>query len=369
MKRHHLLTIALSAALFAFAAPPVVDKEKHSVTFDVVSTDCGIDTKLEFFLVGAESDHDYEAMFMTENSAAELAEAFEKAGFPRGTPSNPRECRFWPTGGAVTFEPGLWTFVTDTLEENSPAALYTGGARDESGLPEAATNMPQAVFALYDCPQSLFQLDDSLSQTETYGRFRPAVKIPRGEKRRITATWNGIALHEKLNLVLEPGGIPNALAMLRAKSECGKELDVTAYFSPAMTVAEAKICAAAFQTIDSPRVKFNGYADGQFYYRAFLPLERWRDRRERLVQPYEVRIGEDGKPSLTIVKEDWTSNPDSTDPVLEVRENVAFAETAKPGDQTDSCLIFASAQTRLADVFAVRALLPRRVVNYYIYGD
>ena len=360
----------IALALF-LAAAPVVDVDSHSVAFDVVSTDPGLGTDIEFLVAGPDSDHDYEAMFLTENSVAELCDAFKRAGFPAGDPIDYRKCRFWPVGDDVAFEPDIWSFITDTRDERKAPVLFTGGTKGPDGVPEAHTNMPQAVFALYDCPQSIFQFDDSLGQSVTYGRFRPAVKIAKGEKRTLKVTWKGRTLHKKLVLRLEPGaGVTNAIATLRRESGDDAELDVTTVFSPDMTVAEAQGCAAALQLLDSPSVKFNGFADGQFFFRAFMPLERWRDRTERLTQPYEVSIAPDGKFSLTVIKEDWTTKTDSTDPILIVKENVDFASLAtSQGAQPDTCLIFAQKSTRLADVFAVRKLLPPSVSNFYVYGD
>lgn len=359
----------LSLVLF-LAAAPIVDVERHSVTFDVVSPDCGMNSDIEFLFAGPDSDRDYESMFLTENSISELADAFAKAGFPLGAPSDYRVCRFWPTGDEIVFEPDIWSFIRDMRDERKAAVLFTGGARDADGVPLATKDMPQALFALYDCPQSLFQFDDALGQSDTYGRFRPKIHIPRGEKRTITATWKGASLHEKLTLALAPSSLADVMATLRQKCEAGIELDVTTVFSPEMTIEEAKGVAEMLRMLESYKVKLNGFAPGQFYYRAFLPLERWRDRTERLTQPYEVRLDAAANPSLTVIKEDWTTNADSTDPTLIVTENVDFASLGK-GDApvSDTCLIFAPKSTKLSDVFKVRGLLPPSVTNFYVYGD
>lgn len=359
----------LTLALF-LAAAPIVDASNHSVTFEVVSPDCGLDADIEFFIAGPESDHDYESMFLAVNSVRELADAFAKAGFPLGAPSDYRKCRFWPVGDEVVFQPSIWEFVRDMRDERKAAVLHTGGTRGPDGVPEAHTNMPQAVFALYDCSQSLFQFDDALGQSDTYGRFRPKVKIPKGEKRTLTVTWKGKTLHEKHQLFLAPGAIAETLAALRAKCQGEAELDVTTVFSPDLTVEEARNYATALQMVESYKVKLNGFADGQFFYRAFLPLERWRDRTERLTQPYEVRLDADGKPSLTVITEDWTTDTDSTDPRLIVSDNVDFSSLSAVGASTpDTCLVFAPKSLRLEKVFAVRKLLPPSVVNFYVYGD
>ena len=60
----------------------------NSVTISVLSTDCGLDAPLEFLVVGPGSDNDYEAMFTTEDSVADIDAAFRKpsgAGLPRLT--------------------------------------------------------------------------------------------------------------------------------------------------------------------------------------------------------------------------------------------------------------------------------------------
>ena len=163
----------------------------NSVTLTAVSTDCGLDAQIEFFLAGPDSDHDYEAMFLAEDSVKDIAAAFEKAGMPLGKPASAKSCRFWPIGTKVKMEPDLWSLVRDMRDERRQPIVWTGGTREPDGAPVAATNMPLAVFALYNLPQSLMQFDDALDQSATYGRFQPAVKIPKGEKRTFKFTWTG----------------------------------------------------------------------------------------------------------------------------------------------------------------------------------
>ena len=194
-------------------------------------------------------------------------------------------------------------------------------------------------FALYNLPQSLMQFDDALDQSSTYGRFQPAVKIPKGEKRTFKFTWSG-----------ETNG--------------GKH-EMTPDFPPEMTVGDAIKLAAALMQLDSPETKVNGFKEGQFFYRAFLPRESWRDRKERLSQPFEVRFV-DGKPPLTVIKEDW-SDPNATDPKL-IESNPSFESVAKD-EMTDTCFIYAPKSMKLADVYAVCKLFPKTVVNWYVFGE
>ena len=156
------LAAAVCAAGFAVSAAAstiAVDKAARAVSFDAVATGCGQDATVEFFLAGPGSDHDYETMFLLVDSVAELAAAFDEAGIPRGRPVSYRDCRFWPVGEKVVFEPDLWDFIAETRGEAKAPVVFTGGSRSSDGAPHAATNMPLAVFALYDCGQSLMQFD------------------------------------------------------------------------------------------------------------------------------------------------------------------------------------------------------------------
>ena len=72
------LAFAVASLSFTACASGVsADPGKHSVTITAVSTDCGLDAPLEFLFVGPDSDRAYEALFVTEASVAEIADAFK----------------------------------------------------------------------------------------------------------------------------------------------------------------------------------------------------------------------------------------------------------------------------------------------------
>ena len=365
MKTAFAILAALPLALQA--ANVVVDKAAHSVSFEVVSCDPGSAAPIEFLVVGPDSDHAYESLFQSVATVKELADAFDKAGFPRGNPVDYRACKFWPVGSQIEIEPNLWSLVKDIRGEEKAPVVYTGGLRMKDGSPDAHANMPQAVFALYDLPQSLFQFDDSLQQSPTYGRFIPAVVIPEKEKRILKFTWKGTPPPQKIELVLEPGKLQDAITLLKEKTKEG-DIEVVPRFSPDMTLAQAAETALALSVVDSVRVKISGFVEGQFFYRSFMPLEKWRDRTERLTQPYELRLSNDAPMQLTTIKEDWSVS-DAIDPKLIITENASFDSIGKEGDITDTCLIFAPKSMKLAEIFKVRSLMPPKVVNYYVYGE
>ncbi len=358
----------------ADAIPGVTyDAEKHSVTFTAVSTDCGIDAQLEFLFVGPGSDHDYEAMFVTEAEVADIAKAFDLAGIPRGRDINAFDCRFWPVGSVLTLEPGITNFVRETREGLLPEILFTGGARDLSDVPVAHTNSPESVFAFYNLAQSLIQFNDFLDQSAAYGRFMPAVKIPKGEKRTFTLTWTGKPAYETVTLALAPGNMAEALKGLQEKAE-KSELDVCVDFSPDLTLKEAAADALALSMIDSVRVKLNGTKEGQFFYHAFLPLEAWREPTGRLAQPPEIHLKGDGTVEVVETIEDW-SDDDSLDAKL-TRKVHACASDAEAGriaspiaDKTLTVFIFAPPETKLGRLYELKKHVTGTVPNWYLFSE
>ena len=327
----------MTALSFLFAAAAVVaDPATHSVTFTAHSPDPGIDTPLEFLFVGPKSDRDYESMFVTDAEVADIVRGFAEAGIPVGRPVDADACRFWPIGSALKFEPDIWTFIRDVRNERKRAPVYTGGVV-RSGAVEADTNMPCAVFSLYNLSQSLIQFDDTLDQSVVYGRFVPAVKIPKGEKRTFKVTWTG--------------------------GDNGGKHEHTPDFRPDMTVAEARKLAQALAELDGPDTKINGFKPGQFFYRAFIPMEKWRDRKERLTQPLEVYLGATNR--IVVVDEDWTV--EGLDPKLTPRE-ISLAD-ARRLEKVTTCLVFAPKETKLESVYAIARELPETIRNWYVYGD
>ena len=363
----------LLASLCLAAAPVTFDAERHSVTFTATSTDCGLDMQLEFLFVGPNSDRDYESMFVTDASVKEIADAFDKAGIPRGRSIDHAASRFWPAGNVLEMKPSFSELVREMRGEKVPPVIYTGGLRDKSGFPQAETNMPAAVFALYGCGQSLVHLDDSLDQSVTYGRFQPAVKIPKGERREFTFTWDGKKFWEPHALKLERGNVAEAITALKEHaSRC--EVDVTADFSDDLTVAEAAGFAQAIAMVDSSRVKINGFPEGQLFYRAYLPMEKWRDRRERLSQPPEVHLRADGSYVVVNIKEDW-SDEASLDPRLTPEESVfadcaaAAAKASSLAARTSTILLFAPADMKLSRIFEFRRGVKGAVSTWYVFQE
>lgn len=367
------LATLLVAPLLAESVPAVsCDPAKHTVTFTARSTDCGLDTPLEFLFVGPNSDHDYEALFVTDAPIAEIAAAFAKVGLPTGRAYDGAACRLWPVGTHITIEPALTNLLRQTENGPYPALAYTGGARGADGLPVAATNSPNAVFALYNCAQSLLQFDDSLPQSATYGRFQPAVKIPRGEVRTFTFAWDGAVTHTAVTQPILPGKLAEALLTLREQAK-DRALDVLCDFSPELTLKEAVASATALKMIDSVRVKINGVKEGQYFYQAYLPLEKWRDRKERLCQPPEIHLKGDAV-AVTEIVEDW-NEAEGLEPKLIVTEHTCadLATAAQHAERiaakTGTLFLYAPPTMKLERLYAFRRLVKLPFATWYVFTE
>ena len=374
--RRALAAFLLAGACIALNAEVTYDAARHSVTFTAASTDCGVDAQLEFLFVGPSSDRAYEAMFVTDDPISEIVAAFDKAGIPFGKALDPSRCRIWPVGKRLHIEPDFKTFVEDHMNAPLPPIVFAGGLKDAKGEHLAFTQMPQALFALYSCPQSPILFDDSMEQSATYGRFTPLVKIPKGEKRTFTFSWKGGEDYVSKTLKLAKGSAAKEAIknlILEAK-EAKLSFDVLCDFAPDMTLKEAIDAANALQLIDSPKVKINGFKGSQLFYKAFLPQVKWRDRKERLAQPPEVRFCTNGTFSVTQVLEDW-SDEDSLDPKLSLKTaeyadiSVAAIEAMKLVGKTSTMFFYAKDDTPLGRLYDFRSKLPHEGLNIYVFDE
>ena len=332
-----------------------------SLSFTATATGVEKGTPVEFVFAGRNTDRDYESMFLIEDSVDGFCAKLEKAGLPRGRPTDPTTCRLWPAGCRLKFEPSLSSFIDGKMPEGLAVSdpIYTGGTRLIGGNCDAGTNMPASVFSIYSLSQSPIVYNGIYDQGAVYGSFTAGMALKKGERVSFTVTWDAETLPKSLHLTIRPGNSPEVLRRLKDESAKG-ELDVLIGFDETLTIDEATAAANALATIDSPRVKINGFTN--IFYRAFLPLVKWLDRKERLTQPFELTLGDSDK--LVFIEEDWTVEGD--DPKLTPRE-IPF-ETAKEHPRTDTCFIFAEPKTALSRVLRTKEKLrDTNIKNWYVF--
>jgi len=338
-----------------------------SFSFDVTATGVEKGTPLEFLFAGRNTDRDYETMFILDESIESFCRRLEDAGIPRGRPTDVQSCRFWPVGCAVTLKPSLQMFVKTDLPDGLELGpiIYTGGVRDAKGNPVAETNMPSAAFCLYTLSQSPLLFNGSYEQSVVYGHHTAAQTLKKGEKVRFTLECANARLPNRMSVRFRSGRVQEVFREIRAVAEKG-ETDLRVEFDDDMSVEESIVVAQALSVLDSQKLKVNGCPDDGFFYRAFLPLVKWKDRKERLVQPFEVVFSDSGE-KLTVIDEDWSG--EGTDPKLTPRE-ISFEQSKKTDyAKIDTCFIFARKNEKLARLREIRKRLPQTVLNYYVFGQ
>ena len=382
----------------------VADAAAHTVRFLVEATGLAPDEPAEFFAIGPLSDRAYESLFVTVPSPAAIAAALEGVGVPRGVPPDVIGARLWPCGEKLTLaakpvpvnEAGgsracgatatnaptlaFADLLDDTAAKEEGSALvapflYTGGARDATGAVVAATNIPCAVFALYDHAPSLLQLNGQFDQTTTYGRFRAKVAHPAGTLFELTLRWDGRTTVLRRDVALTVPTLKEKLSALRADA-AAHDLFVRLSFGEGTTVGEAAEIAQALSLVDGKGLKMDGPPPGQFFFRAFLPDPSWRARPGRVFQPFEVHVSADGAKKFVFVEEDWSG--EGLDPVLKPHET-PFADwtelpgligrTGEQGEKINVLFLFAPRGTPVASLTPVVSAVGDRLATFYVFGE
>lgn len=332
-----------------------------ALTFTATATGVEKGSAVEFAFAGKGTDRDYETMFLLDDTVDAFCAKLEKAGLPRGKPTDNATSRLWPVGCTLKFEPSLSTYIDGRMPDGLPDSdpVYTGGTRLPDGRCEAGTNMPLAVFSIYTLAQSPIVYNGIYGQGLVYNSFTARQQLKKGERVTFTVSWDENSMPKPLHLTAKPGKAVELINRLKAESE-KSDLDVLLGFDGEMTVAEATAVASAVATLDSSHIKFNGITN--IFYRSFLPLVKWRDRKERLVQPFELTIGEPD--TLVAIDEDWTV--EGLDPKLTPRE-IPFADAVKY-NRTEVCLIYANSETKVSRILqAMKKLGDKRIKNWYVF--
>ena len=338
-----------------------------SISFTATATGVGKGTPLEFLFAGKDSDRDYETMFLLDESVASLCRRAEAAGLPRGRATSLADCVLWPVGCRIEITPKPSEFVeTDWPQGIVPSDfVYTGGTRDEKGVPAADEEMPLSFCALYSLAQSPVVFNGVYRQGDVYGAHKAKVALEKGVRKTFTLTWDAKTLPSHLDVAFAPGTAGGQILKVKEAADRG-DVDVCVSFEPTLTVKEATQLAQTLSLIDSPHVKLNGRPSGRLFFRAFLPDARWRDRQQRMVQPFEATVGaSEADDALVFIEEDWTVEGD--DPKLTPRR-IAFSDAAAH-PKTDTCFIYARADVRLTRLYAIMEKMKgAKVRTWYVFS-
>ncbi len=369
----------------------VVDRAARTVTFLMEATGISAAEPIEFFAIGPLSDRSYESFGVTVASPAAIAVAIVSIGVPRGVACDPFQARFWPQGErlVLTATPygenakpiPLADLLADKQEKEEGAILpeplvYTGGTRDAANRPIASTNIPCAIFALYNHGPSILQMNGRFDQSTTYGRFTAKNAMQAGALFEMKLAWDGATRVKTRTPRISATNVGEVLQSLKADATPGSDLFVCPEFDDSVTIARAAEIAKAFEMLDGNGLKMNGSAKGQFFYKSFLPDPAWRNRQGRLFQPFEIRLAADGTRTFTFVEEDWSG--DGLDPVLKPKTRkvsewtelpACLAQTGDQGEKVTVAFVYAPADTPVTRLSPIVKVLDPRIRTFYVFAE
>jgi len=366
----------------------VADRRTKRVTVLGEATGLAGSDVAEFFLIGEQSGHGYEAVAVSFASAADIVDALVFIGLERGRPVDFEKLRLWPKGERVavslaTRENGetgpfvrLEKLMLDdrTKKPLDETGLVFVGSRDlpssDAGTRRLAADEvePRSIASNYNEPTTVLDVPRRAPQGDVYESqfmnpdhaFEPGTLLEialepeyKGGRRRVAdLAVNAVpregASSEELGgvkfKVSSVGGGPlfegkqsatnctlNAfLAGVTKLVENGRDPFVALQFDPTLRLGGiAQLCALLSSIEGEHGIRVEPPPEGHVYYLAFAPDQRFRDRHKRITQPWELHLPlKEGRIAarLTQIEQIWQDG--SIDPELKVKS----FHLPEPGD-------------------------------------
>lgn len=394
----------------------LADRRAKRVVLQAEATALARNDPVEFFLVGEQSGHDYEALAVCFAAPGAVHEALVFIGMTPGRPVDASGLRFWPKGERVrvSFAPRTGNGRDDPL----PVERFVLDDRTGTPLPEAGlvfvgsrrveafgepgrmvyaadAHDPHAVATTYNDSSTVLDVPRNAPQGAVYDRHRPNPEMrparaqfmdvilePEhvdGTRRVIDLALSvtaapgtrGACLAElRLGLTgagqkpIDAGGVNDVLAAFAHLNEQGRDPFVVPRFDPGLALSGIRELCTLLGSIDNEKgIRIEPPPAGQLYYRAFVPNEAYRDREARNSHPWELRLArrEGGvRATLTSIKETWPDDrlkPDLTVTETDLPTPQALPrELARPEKGLPVILVFAEGAMTYAEV--LRYLTP-----------
>ncbi len=343
------------------------------------------DKEIEFFLIPEQSGHDYEALAVSFAQPSDVHDALVFLGMRPGLPADPSICRFWPKGERVlmTFKwtppsiagepvPPVETSAERLIFDKARKAplpaggfVFTGSRRlphpqDPARTVYAADLFnPNSIASAYNDLETVLDVPHQAQKNAVYGRQvpNPEFRFAQGQLVEVTLRPerpDGSRRIRDLVLQAAPAvstGQPPAFVLSGLESGDLKSRDpaalVTAFQAvtnqhqdafvawtpdPALPLDQVRLVAGLLDLAEfGDAIRMEPPAEGHLYFRAFLPDEKFRDRENWIVKPWELNLA--ATPSgatgtLTTVSEKWEKDNDEPTLVVETHP-VVSSETLK----------------------------------------
>jgi hypothetical protein len=342
----------------------IADRTAKRIEFRAEATGLGPRDTVEFFLIGENSGHAYEAIAVALTRPQAIYDALMFLGLSPGRGTDPSKLRFWPKGERVVMAfDGIRveTLIFDTREEQPlrPAGLvFTGSTQvpQTNGAPPrlaADTREPFSIAANYNEADSLLDVPWQAPQDTVYDRqvLNPHQPFPKGKLLTVILRpefTNGTTRVRDLEVAIAaPPPTAVGLEAVRCTVRCAQQPELNASyaidralglfsklnadghdpfvvlsFDDAMPLGLVRKTCELLGAIDNEKgIRVDAPPAQQLYYKAFMPPAGFRDRAQRTAQPWELHLSlAKGAvaASLTRITEHWEEQ--ALKPRLEVRD-------------------------------------------------
>jgi len=361
----------------------IANRKEQRVRIMAEATGLTEGTILDFLLIGPSSGRGYEALAWSHARPSDVHKALEFIGMRPGQPFSPARLRFWSKGERVRMTVGpieadeLIPFECLVTDKNTGEPLpadgfvFTGslmvtkpGERSQR-VYAADFLQPQSIASIFNDPIAVLDVPRRARLSEVYGKqvvgleydfnrnellsivIEPEHKdgrrrvrelsldirssspatIPQEPVSRQAATvGNPLANFEFLltdaagKSISDNRDLVAVLGVFDTLTKNGHDPYVSVRFDRAMPLTDVRKLCRIIGAIDSESgIRVEPPAAGQLYYRALLPSAEWKDRENRILQPWELRLVQAGdKISGTLTLVESSLSDDGSEPKVKV---------------------------------------------------
>ena len=402
----------------------LASRKKQTVQIYADSTGLGEGDTIEFYLIGDESAHAYEALAISFAKPGDVRDALIFIGMEPGRGVNYNNLQFWPKGERVeiSVESASTNITFDSMpfsellwDYESQKSVMTGGfvfsgslftdenSNDGEQVLAADNFDPFSIISDYNDPATILDIPLRSVKGDVYGNntINTKHKLPIGTLLKLTMqpeNTNGVKRVLNLQLNINAGtsststladvsfdmadrdarstnhyaDLTQLLAAISRLVNDGKDPFVTLSFSPELTLSTCRQLAVLFEKIDTDRgIRIEPPLPGHLYHKAYIPDERMRERQNRYIQPLELHLKLlDGKLDATVIKIDefWgtADEPVLTPKLFPVDLHGGLVGAVRDTkDEHSILLIFADGNIRLGQLLDF--IKPLRDSHKYIH--
>ena len=333
---------------------------RHEKTVQVYADSTGLNggDTVEFYLVGEDSSHGYEALTISFASPGDIREALIFIGMQPGQGVDYAKLRFWPKGERVKISIGgvatnstfdtvpLESLLWNSAEQKailSHGFVFTGSRYVPENMDGSGTELvlaadefdPHSIVSDYNEYASVLDIPFRASKADVYGdstvnvkytfklgeliKFSMHPEFTNGVKRvlelRLSAEENAAeagTLADLSFVLVDSESITtncfeSASALLSEFSrliKSNKDPFVSVGFGRNLSLKSCNQFATLLNGIDTVGgIRIEPPSAGELHYRAFIPDDKLRKRENRYIQPLELHLKHlDGGLDGTLVK-------------------------------------------------------------------